>query len=564
MPEFLQNFINYVQVTPADQLANLAFYWITPFLIFSVCVWGFLELWIDRRQDQFVDKMKWVLLQVNVQKEAINTPKGIENFFSVLSGAKGGVTFKEKWFDGKVQPWFSFELASHGGRVGYYIRTQEKFRDYIEAAFYAQYPEAQFSLVEDYADNIPTDYPNEDWDLWGSELTLKKDEHLPIRTWESFEHQGEKDMRLKDPLLNILEVLGAMRENENFCIQLLIRPPADQDWTKKGQKAIDKMFGKPEPAAKKGIISENFGWLPAGVLEQSVGMVLGGAPPEKKQDDFKAFKITPFEKDVIDAINLKITKIGWLAKVRFIYYAKKEVMRKGTVAPMAKGMFAQFTHQSLNSLALTPTSTPQDDYPWQEWGMPGRQRLLAAKYKNRSFGSGATAKIMNVEELATLWHFPSADARTPVLTSVGAKQSEAPVELGFALPMAPILQNLNRSSEDGFGKKTQLPSRKPLTVPGVRTAYRREDELTNSAMVSVPVEKAPAAAPSVQIPTHAAPKGPSVAVSVPSSTTTPTLSFLPQDERAHMPRPGMPAPLPPGLDLNDQTLPPEFTMPESQ
>jgi hypothetical protein len=93
-------------------------------------------------------------------------------------------------------------------------------------------------------------------------------------------------------------------------------------------------------------------------------------------------------------------------------------------------------------------------------------------------------------------------------------------------------------------------------------------------MVSVPIEKAPAMAPSVQIPSHAAPKGPSIAVSVPKSVPapesatnmaqSPVLPIMPQDDRAHMPRPGMPAPLPPGLDLNDQTLPPEFTMPESQ
>lgn len=580
MPEFVENFLYFMQNSSPDRLANIAFFWITPFLIFCICVWGFLELWLDRRQGLFVDKMKWISLHVTVPKDAIQTPKGIENFFTALSGAKSGATYKEKWFDGKIQPWFSFELISEGGRIGYYIRTQEKHRDYIEAAFYAQYPEAQFSVVEDYAEKIPTDYPNDDYDMWGTELSLKKDDFYPIRTWESFEHQGEKDIRFKDPLMNVLETLGAMREGEHYYIQLLISPPDDQDWTKAGQKQIDKMFGKPEPAKKKGFLTENFAWLPAGLVEQTIGMALGGdGGDEKKQDDFKAFKITPFEKDVIDAINQKITKVGWLAKIRVIYWAKKEVIRKGTVAPMTKGLFAQYTNQSLNALAMAGASTPNDDYPWQAWGMPATQSKLCSRYKNRSLGSGATPKIMNVEELATIWHFPAADARTPVLTSVGAKQAEAPVELNFALPTAPILQNMDRSPEDGFGKRSQLPARKPLTVPGIRTQYQVDVNASqvDASMVSVPMQPEPAPAPErtyapAQMPMYRGPSGPSVAVPVAPapqarvapSEPAPTLPVMPVDDRAYMPRAGMPAPLPPGLDLNDQTLPPEYQMPDPQ
>lgn len=594
MKEFLLNTFLQIQQMPPDQIGNLVFYWLTPFLIFCVCVWGFLELWLDHRQGKFVDGLKWITMQVSVPKDAIQTPKGIENFFTALSGAKGGVSFKDKWFTGKVQAWFGFEIISRGGTIGYYIRTQEKYKDYIEAAFYAQYPEAQFQVVEDYADEIPSDYPNDEYDLWGSELVLKKDDHIPLRTWDTFEHQGEKDMRFKDPLLNVLEALGTMRPGENFYIQLIIGAPDDQDWTKAGQKYIDKLFGKPEPSKKPGFFEENIAWLPFGIVEQTVGMVLGGGGGEaKKQDDFKAFKITPFEKDLLDAVNRKIGKVGWNAKIRFVYWGKKELMRKGTVAPMAKGLFAQYGHQSLNSLMFVGTSTPQDDYPWQEWNIPKIQRALASRYKSRSLGSGGTPKIMNVEELATIWHFPAFDARTPVLTTVGAKRAEAPVELNFAPGGTPTLMNLDKSPEDGFGKRSQLPPRKPLAVPGIRATYQPTNTPNDAGMVAVPVEPTTQDAPvqdSVQMPAYRGPQGPSVAAYVSASQVapepmseqfiertlapdevpasqqpqqrapqqSPVLPTMPAEDRAHMPRPGMPAPLPPGLDISDQPVPPDM------
>jgi hypothetical protein len=588
MPGFIVNFFEFVRTTPLDQVGNMIILWVTPFLVFCVCVWGFLEVWLDRRQEKFVSAWKWITLQVVVPQDAIQTPKGIENFFSALSGTKSSATFIEKWFAGKVNAWHSFELVSEGGVVSYYIRTQERYRNFIEAAFYAQYPEAQFTEVEDYAEKIPTDYPNDDYQLWGGEIVLKNDEFLPMRTWEDYEHQGEKDGRFKDPLFNILEVLGSMQPGENYSIQLIISTPDSQDWVKAGQKFIDKVFGKPEPKKKQGFVSENVGWLPAGVLEQSVGLMFGASGEESKQDDFRAFKITPFEKDQIDAVTKKISKYGFLAKMRFVYWAKTESYRKGMAANMTKGILGSFLDHRTNGLTFVPSTMPQDDYPWQRWAEPSKQRLVAARYKNRSFGSGTTPKIMNVEELATLWHFPAADARTPVLTAVGAKRSEAPVELNFAPPTAPILQNMDRSPEDGVGPgaATSLPEQKPLAVPDVGQRYTQPVEQQspnpNQAvdqvsapqpqaqpegnMVPVDLPQTPELAkPQVGIRFEEMPGSHTQAIPTdsnpqvqPSEQQSPVLPTMPEDERKYMPKPGMPAPLPPGLDISDQPLPPDF------
>jgi hypothetical protein len=534
---------------PVDQLAATVVTWLGGFLIFSVLVAGFLSLWQFNRQNQYDASIKYTFLQVAIPKDSIQTPKGIENFFSILIGAKSTPTFKEEWIDGKFFTTMSFEISSLEGRVGFFIRCENKYRDLVEAALYAEYPEAQIVEVEDYAQSFPVDYPNDEWDMWGSEVVLKKDSYLPIKTYIDFEHQGEKDNRFKDPLLGIIEAMGKMREGEYMCFQLLIRPTADDSWANNGQKYIDKVFGKPEKAKPKGVISETLGWIPSTVLEQSIGMVLGGGGDSPKQDDFRAFKITPVEKEQIDAVARKITKIGWQSKIRFFYLAKKDRFRKGPMASLMKGLFQQYTNLGLNAFALQGPVTPKDDYPWQKWQMPTKQRNLVKRFLARSMGGGSTPKVMNVEELATFWHFPAADARTPVLTSIQARKAEAPIELDFAAPGVPFMQNMERGN-DFPSKSITLPARKPLAVPSINAkptsqiASVRGADLAFGNMVEIkPLQiklkpdllkkkQENSADQEIQLP----------------------ISSSAESDLMYMPKPGMPAPLPPGLDLNSQHL----------
>lgn len=552
MPEWLISLYENIVNTPPDRLMVLVLYIVGPFMILSVMVWGATELWIARRQAKYVAGLKWKVLHISVPKDTVQTPKGIENFFSIMIGAKGGINFKDKWLTGKVPAWFSFEIVSRGGRIGFYVYTQEKFRDAIEAAMYAQYPEASIVEVEDYAQDIPTEFPSEDWGMWGSEMILKNDTYLPIKTYELFEHQGEKDNRFKDPLLGLLEALGSIGPTEHFYFQLIISPPDDQGWTKDGQKFVNGLYGKSSGGKKKGFFGEAFGWFFEGLLEQSVGLTLGGG--EEKKESPGLPNLTPFEKEQADAVSKKISKIGWLSKIRLIYWAPAEDMRTGNVAGMVKGIMQQYTHQGLNGFTFHGPSTPQDDYFWQEWGIPATLRNISNRYKSRSLGDGATPSIMNVEELATFWHFPSADARTPVLTTIDARQAEAPVELNFAASDAPVLQNLGGPGAETAAKA--LPARGSLSVPKV--GQNRPPEAPVVAEVPDVAEAAKEESrlpePELSVPKPVAPGAPANPTQQPAE---PQIPVMPQDDDAkYKPQPGKPAPLPPGLDLNDQSLPP--------
>lgn len=528
----LENLLTEIQVflatTPPDIIGAYALIVIAPFPIFGVLIWGFSQVWLDRKQGQYASKLQWDLLAINVPQDSIQTPKGMENFFNNLAGSKSAITWKEKWMWGKFQAYFSFEIISMGGNIQFYIRTIKKYRDLVEAAFYAQYPEAQITVVDDYVDSVPNQYPDEDYDMWGSELVLGSDEYLPIKTWEKFEHVGEKDLRFKDPILPILEMLGKMQPGETYWLQFLIMGPDSQDkWRKKGEDFIKKVYGI-EDKKKKSVFQETIGWLPAQIINEATGAAYG-AEEEAKSDDFRMFKITPQEKDQIDMVNKKISNLGWYSKIRFVYTAKKELFRKGTIAAMTKGMFNQFTYLGSNKLGLHDASTPKDDYFYMEWQMPAKQTRLTKRYQRRSFTAGSTPYILTSEELATLFHFPPADARTPVLTALGARRAEAPGELSFAAPDMPTLMNMERTESD-------------TVVPGLPTSKPEDSE--NTVSFSVPRPAAPTG--------PVTPPADETIWTKPAPLASEATSSPVQEE--YMPKAGMPAPLPPGLDLSDQPV----------
>lgn len=501
--------VEYLQTTSIEAMAAQALLVVGWIPIFGVLVWGMAHVWLDFKQEKFAAALHWVLLEVRVPQTAIQTPKGMDVFFTNLAGAKSSITWKERWLLGKFHAVFSFEIASNSGQVQFFIRCQDKYRDLVEADLYAQYPEAQITEAEDYTEAIPKQYPNDEWEVFGAEFVLKNPSYFPIRTYVDFEHQGEKEGRFKDPLLSIIEIMGKMRAGENYWLQIVIQPPDEQDWAKEGIKFAAKVMGKEEKKKPKGIaeqLMEMAASFPQEAMKQVTGVEFGGGhSEEKKADDFKMFKLTPAEKLQIEAVTEKASKIGWRTVVRIVYSAKKNKFRKGMLASAGKGIMQAYSNSVINSFAAHGPSIPKDDYFWMEWSYAGKQAKLAKRYAARSIGAGATPYILNSEELATLWHFPAADARTPVLSAMGARRAEAPSGLYYA------------DDADGDG------------IPDWKQRHGKthaDSELAQASSES-------------QLPKPSAP------------TSSP----------GDMPVPGRPAPLPPGLDLSDEPMPSDEAAP---
>jgi hypothetical protein len=522
----------------------------------GILVWGFVLIWQGYRQDVYAASLPMVLLSVDVPKMTEQSPKAMENFFASLQGAHSSLTWKETWVLGKYQPRFTFEIVSVDGYIQYYFRCEKRYRDVLEAGIYAQYPDAQIAEAEDWTSLMPTDYPDQEWDMWGSELTLDKADYFPIRTWLQFEHSLSQE--LKDPLAVILEQLGRMKPGEIFVVQLVTQV-IKQNWQKEGSKYIRKMYGLKEET-KKGIAESAVGAalaLPSGVLEQTVGVNLlnmfgMGAEPDKPEDIWKAFKITLEEKGMVEGVNDKCTKVGLQIKLRLCYFGRKEVYDKRARTAMVKGMMNQFAY--LNKFGLYGPQTPKDDYFWQMWTYAKRQTRLTSALKKRSFSIGAPRRILNAEELATIWHFPTITIKAPLVKKTESRRAEPPV----GLPVAIEDTHPSRPARESFVPRptSLLPaSGAPATAVGAAPSARVEIQLPKTDVaprVSSSSRKAP--------PPAAVPLAPQVTVQPP--VAAPSVPSV-RASQPHIPD-AMRVLLEPGVELEDVQLPPSEETPEDK
>lgn len=480
---------------PVDVIFYDLLIWFGWIPVVSTLLWGFSELWIDERRGIFAAKQKYICLAVDVPAMTEQTPKALENLFSTMYAAKSNPTFKEKWFEGKLLPTFSFEIVSEQGYIQFIMRTQEKFRDVLEAGIYAQYPDAEIMEVEDYVTKVPAEYPNDTYEMWGSEFTLEKDSHFPIRTYVDFEDQMTGE--IKDPLGYTLEQMSKMKPGEHFWFQMVIQP-SNNDWKKAGIAHVNKMFGVEEKAKTNelGAAASTVVKLPFEFLLEATGVDLTemfgvGSDVKKVDDPWKAFKVGPAQQDEAKAILRKTVKVGHGVKIRIVYSAIKPMFKKGDRVTMIKGILNQYSHLNLNAFKMVGSTVPKDDYFWQKREYQKKQTILMKAYQSRSWAVGATPIFLNAEELATLWHFPTINIKAPLIKKSEARRAEPPV----GLPITFLENTLSGIGDNEF----------PFAPPGSIPTEHHESAETRSAGAAsaafVSAEPLPETLPQVKAPT---------------------------------------------------------------
>jgi len=433
----------------------LSLWWIwIPWFLFILA----RDLFLKYKRDEFIQDMEWVLLEVIPPSEILKTPRAMEQFFAGLHGTQSTPNWRDLNIKGNTQKWFSFEIISKAGEIHFLIKTPSLFRDLIEANIYAQYPEAEISQVDDYVDSVPNDLLNEDYDLWGTELVLLEEDAYPIRTYVDFEKDAMNDDQRIDPMSSILEVMNKIGPEEQIWIQTLARPVLDE-WKEKGEELRDELIGRKEEKKESEIIKEMKAWKDAG-KEVSHQLITGNplesdsSLEDKKNDTPFLWKSTKAEQDIINSIEQNISKIGYEVIIRFVYLAKKEAFKRPNVAAII-GSFKQFNTQNLNGFKPNGKVTPNIDYEYQGKKQREyyRKKRVFDDYKKRNFIQQSKyisylkplfferwpilnwffirsePFVFNIEELATVYHFPIATVKAPFVPKVGAKKSEPPVGL---------------------------------------------------------------------------------------------------------------------------------------
>lgn len=392
----------------------MQFWWtITPVVLFLIL----LYLWMYYIQLHYEANKSWVLLEIKLPREVLKTPKAMEQVFAALHGVRSELNLIEKYIDGETQERFSFEIVGINGATHFYIRTNSKFRNLLEAQIYAQYPEAEINEVGEYTSAIPPDIPNKEYDIWGTELILVKQDAYPIKTYVQFE--DPKEEKRIDPLSSCTELLSKLEQGAQIWIQFIVSP-ASFDWHKEGEALVSKILGKKEvkPKGMFGDIGET--------MKPLFSLKIDASPPQVQRSEpaSKMMYLSPGERETVEAIEKNISKFGFSATIRILYIARHEVFTKANVAGIL-GTFRQFGASHLNSFKPNSNKTPSVDYLFKKTRNFARKRSLFRNYKIRKLDLHPF--ILNTEELATIYHFPGKMvAPAPFMQRVEAKKGEPP------------------------------------------------------------------------------------------------------------------------------------------
>ena len=86
----------------------------------------------DKNYGKFFGGIKYIFLQVKVDKENRQSTLAVEQIFAQLHAIHSPATWAQHKFEGKLQLWVSMEIVSIGGVISYIIRTPASFRNVIE------------------------------------------------------------------------------------------------------------------------------------------------------------------------------------------------------------------------------------------------------------------------------------------------------------------------------------------------------------------------------------------------------------------------------------------------
>lgn len=363
---------------------------------------AFFSTWMYYIRRVYWQGIDWILLEIKPPRDIERTPKIMEQVFAGFWGIFGTVGNKyEKYVLGKIQDYFTFELVGINGEIHFFMRIPSKFRNLMEAQIYSQYPQAEIRQVDDYVDTIPADVPNKNWNLWGARLKLDKNDAYPIRTYLQLVDVVPRPTAppFIDPVGGLMEVMSKLQPGEQIWIQVLFRPAKD-DWVDKSKKVVAELMAKARPSAMP---TEEGSFLPIQML-------------------------SPGEREIVNFIEQKAAKKAFESKLQFLYFGRTELFSMANVGALM-GMFNQFA--ALNTNVFKP-----DSYATKAYYIFGKQRKIFKQrrmfrlMKQRSFWE--RGYILNIEELASVCHFPTTSVKAPMTPWLESKSAEPPLGLPTA------------------------------------------------------------------------------------------------------------------------------------
>jgi len=384
------------------------------------------------RSMQIRKKMAWfkslnfTTLRILVPKNNEKTPLSAEQMFAAMHG----IFQKGQLF----QDYFSFEIASREKYIQFYVYVPVHLKDFLEGQIYSQYPTAEIAEVDDYVLESYENITAGKLKLTGTELKLNNLDVYPIKTFQNFE---------VDPLAGITGVLSKVDKEEEIWIQVLIKPVSDA-WQSKSISHIQGM--KSGTTNREGVVVSIFNHF-LRFLGGIFSTIISGVTPEAAQAEAskEEAKLSGTQEEGLKGVETKATKLGFETKIRILCLAPLEPTARAKLTSTVAA-FKQFNLLNLNGFQIGKIETNLQFYEFYRW-----RAFLDPGY------------ILNIEELASVYHLPNVSVETPNIVWAGSKKGEPPSNL-------PIEENVP-SEELTILARTDFRHLTPQF--GIKTADRR-------------------------------------------------------------------------------------------
>ncbi|MBD3328991.1 DUF87 domain-containing protein [Candidatus Dojkabacteria bacterium] len=317
-----------------------------------------------KKKDQDDKSKDGVLFEVRVPRGNELEIGVAEKMFANLYGIGGSGDGIKKWVT--VKNCISFEIVGLPGEIRFYVYCPKKLADLVEKQILGSYQDAEVTVAKEFNIFHP------DSKVAYASLVTTDESYYPIKVAEDF---------TGDPMANVLSSLSKLKEGEGVMIQLVISP-ADNSWQKNGRKFVEK-------------VEKN------------------NADPEKDR--------IHVSQEQMEGISRKTSKLGFNSVIRIVASASSEELANMHVNNIL-GAFEQYSNPGINEVKKEKFNRLNERVFMHNVihrQMPLEPIVSFVKPKN------GTSSILNVEELAGIYHYPNKDVETPNINWLLARELPA-------------------------------------------------------------------------------------------------------------------------------------------
>jgi hypothetical protein len=370
-------------------------------VILSVGVVSCVLFLRKRRIEYLAKSLDMVLFSVKMpkyEKEGDKEKQDIKSIIGMMEQVYSNfLNLKEKNFIKKIfypTPKIALEIASEtGGQdIVFYVAVPSEIETNLEKYIQGVYPGAILK-------KIPKDYTvfEVEGKTAGSYLKLGKSVFFPINTYKNLEG---------DPLSSITNALSKINPDEGAAVQIMLKP-SSFDIRDKGSAVLTEIAeGKTLESAVASVQQSKFAKFLSSVLE----MILS---PKKKDEISEKPKEKIVDDVSIEAIKTKIQKPVFDANIRLVGVALTQERAEEILQHLGSG-FAQFTSNfnSIDAVAVKPRFLKKFIFDFSFRNFNNKQNI-----------------ILNLEELSSMYHFPSTNIESPDLQWAKTKEAPLPTEI---------------------------------------------------------------------------------------------------------------------------------------